>query len=481
VCQLDALRECLARNVPQVLSELPDSLDETYERILRGINKSNRNDVHRLLQCLVVSLRPLRVEELAEVCALDFDNDDEIPKLIPDWRWEDQEQTLQAACSSLISIVNSGDSRVVQFSHFSAKEYLTSPRLAKSRGDVSWCHVSLEPAHTILAKACLGVLLLLDDTVNEGSTGKKFPLARYAAENWVSHAQFDNVSLRIQKGMKDLFNPDKPHFAMWVQLHDIDTALSRSVSIFGMLKTKIGGATLYYAALCGFQDLAEHLIVKHSQDVNRFGGIYRTPLLAALAQGYSQMAESLFQHGADVNRRSPSCLTPLHYASSSCSAYVETMQWLLSHGADPNAESIFDSTPLHMAASWDNCEAARILLDHNADIDAQDSSGETPLSWAVIADSRGAVRLLLSRGADVNVRHKDDSTPLHLASGKRKHEDPKRYRWSIGPSSLEAARTLLNHGADVGAEDNEGRTAFHIASSKGHKDIVKLLLVYGAK
>jgi hypothetical protein len=47
-----------------MLEELPETLDETYERILRDINKANRVHAHRLLQCLTVAIRPLRVAEL---------------------------------------------------------------------------------------------------------------------------------------------------------------------------------------------------------------------------------------------------------------------------------------------------------------------------------------------------------------------------------------------------------------------------------
>ncbi|KAH9955768.1 hypothetical protein BGW80DRAFT_1466823 [Lactifluus volemus] len=116
-CQLETLRECLARNVERVLHGLPKSLDDTYERVLKGIAEENRDDVHRL--------------------TINFNGAEEIPKLNPDWRWEDQEEALQAACSSLIAIVDTGDSRVVQFSHFSVKEFLTSPRLADSSSNVS--------------------------------------------------------------------------------------------------------------------------------------------------------------------------------------------------------------------------------------------------------------------------------------------------------------------------------------------------------
>ncbi|KAH9060283.1 hypothetical protein EDB87DRAFT_624282 [Lactarius vividus] len=206
-CQLDALRHCFPQNLRQFLNELPETLDETYERILRSINKAQKENAHRLLQCLTVAIRPLRVEELAELLAFDFQvsRDGGIPKLKDDWRWDDQEEAVLSTCSSLIAVVPSGRSRVVQFSHFSVKEYLTSHRLARSDGDVSRFHVDLGAAHTILAQACLGTLLQLDEHAGK-SAAEGFPLVEYAAQHWADHAQFEKVSSRIRDGMNDLFD-----------------------------------------------------------------------------------------------------------------------------------------------------------------------------------------------------------------------------------------------------------------------------------
>jgi len=71
-CQLEVLRHCFPPSVRRVLEELPESLDETYERILKEIRKPNQKHTHRLLQCLVVAVRPLRIAELAEVLAVNF-------------------------------------------------------------------------------------------------------------------------------------------------------------------------------------------------------------------------------------------------------------------------------------------------------------------------------------------------------------------------------------------------------------------------
>ncbi|KAH9173577.1 hypothetical protein EDB89DRAFT_706276 [Lactarius sanguifluus] len=109
-CQLEILRHCFPSSVLNILEQLPESLDETYERILKEINRANREHAYRLLQCLTVAVRPLRVEELAEVLAVDFSARG-CPKLNADWRWEDNEEAVLSACSSLVAVVMDGDSQ----------------------------------------------------------------------------------------------------------------------------------------------------------------------------------------------------------------------------------------------------------------------------------------------------------------------------------------------------------------------------------
>jgi hypothetical protein len=401
----------------------------TYERILKEIKKPNKRLAQRVLQCLVVAVRPLRVEELAEVIAVDFDDAEGIPRLKPDWRWEEQELALSSACSSLIAIVEAGDSRVVQFSHFSVKEFLTSPRLATASGEVSNYHIDLAPARTILAQACLGVLLQVQDDV-EGFTPEDHPLSRYAAEHWTTHAQFGEVSSRLQKGMEYLFDANKPHFEVWLTLFDIDTEPNGFATFYWFAPyDKSPAAPLYYAALCGFYDLVEHLISKHPQDVNANGGYYMRPLVAALAGEHFQTADLLRHNGADSDVRGQS-----------------------------------GRNPLHAAAFSGNLEVVRILIECDpADINAGDRLGSTPLHWAsggLHIKAGSVLRLLLEHGADINVQDNDGWTPLHCAS-------------FIGV--LEVARLLLEQGADVEAKGNDGKTALQVAADRGHDEVVELL------
>ncbi len=403
------------------------------------------------MQCLVAATRPLRVAELAEVLAVDFENADGIPRLNAGWRWEDQEQALLFACSSLIVIVRdgkvkasdsdsdsdveAGDSRFVQFSHFSVKEFLTSSRLATTNGEVSRYHIDLEPAHTILAQACLGVLLQIQDDV-EGHIREDHPLARYAAEHWTTHAQFGGVSSRLRKGVECLFDPGKPHFRVWLTIYDIDapTVVGATFSYF-TLGNKSAAAPLYYATLCGFHDLVEDLITRYSQDVNADGGYYMRPLVAALAGEHFQTADLLRQNGADTHIR-----------------------------------GYYESTPLHSAAYKDNLKVVQKLIEYEADIHAEDQDGMTPVHEASCGPhvkSGSVLRFLLERGADVNARNKGGSTPLHMASNNG--------------TVQEVVRLLLEHGADVEAKDNDGTTALQLAAGYGHDKDVKLLREHGAK
>ena len=413
-CQLDLLRHCFPPSVPRILEELPDSLDETYERILREIRKPNQGHAHRLLQCLVVAVRPLRVEELAEVLAFDF-NTGGMPKLNPSWRWEDQEEAVMSACSSLVTIVKDVDARVVQFSHFSVKEFLTADRLAEPIRDVTCYHIRLEDAHTILAQACLGVLLRLDDRVDRDSI-KNFPLALYAAEYWPTHARVEHVSSRIKEGMECLFDADKSHFATWLWIFNEDEG-GDFMSTASPEKPE--AVPLYYAARLGFRDLAEHLIAKHPGHVNARGGYEGTPLHAAAAAGHANILTLLTEHGADVEGQGKDADTPLHRASMT--GKLEAGQFLLDRSADIEARGGSDVTALICAAIGGHVEFARMLLEHGAVVDERGFKGWTALHYAAMHNKIHVARLLLEHGGEVDARDEDGYTPSELGSRYGRH------------------------------------------------------------
>ena len=471
-CQLEALRHCLPPSVGRILEELPETLDETYERVLKEINKANRDHAHRLLQCLTVALRPLRVEELAEVLAIDFDAPIHggIPQSNPNWRWNDQHQAVLSTCSSLIAIVDNGLYQVVQFSHFSVKEFLTSNRLSRSSGDVSRYHIVLEPAHTILAQACLGVLLRLGDHDDEDDV-RGIPLVEYAAQYWIDHAQFGKVSSHIRDAMEYFLDADKPHWTSWSQVQMAD-ALWESFSGWA------GDAPLplYFASLGGFYDLAELIVSKHPEHINARGGQMATPLVAALRGKHFEVAELLYRHGAEVDVPDNIERTPLRVA---CRAEdLDIVGWLLNHGADVNIQNDSHWTPVHSAAESGRLEVLKMLIEHNADIHIRTGSGRSPLHLAanpdINDDQVDIMQVLLDHGADPNARDNDNSTPLHHSSFWQKDGDLMTH------GTVEGTRLLLEHGAIIDAEDDEGRTPLQLALEHDRDDIATCLKEHGA-
>ena len=386
--------------------------------MLKEIVTANQHHAYRLLQCITVASRPLFVEELGEILALDFDGGNEgIPELKEDWRWRDQQEAMLSMCSSLIAIVDDGPYRVVQFSHFSVKEFLTSDRLASSNIDVSHFHILLEPAHTVIVRACFGILLQSDNGAGHAKAKSNSPLIGYAATHWVGHAQFENVSRSVEDGMRRLFDSTQPHFAAWLQLYDIglDCQWDSFIGSHHPRSSDIPPLSpLYYASLCGFRDLAVHLIDQHPQHLNARGGQNLSPLAAALRNKHFGTADILYERGADVGIRGTESRTLLHAAS--IDGFIDIGQWLLARGGEANSQEVNHRTPLHFAVKNERIEFVRMLLRHGIMVNANDEDSCTPLHLASENGCIEIVRLLLLHGADVYARDLRLRTALHLAS-----------------------------------------------------------------
>ena len=466
----------------------------------------NPDQAYRLLQCLTVATRPLRVDELAEVLALDFDGaEDGIPVLNKDWRSGDKQQGVLSMCSSLIVVVDGFfGTRLVQFAHFSVKEFLTSNRLSSLKTDISRFHIRFEPAHTVIAQACLAVLL--QSNCNDRAESVS-PLSRYASLHWVDHAQFGNVSLHLEDGMRRLFDPDKPYFTAWLNSYNLDriwrsfpqadhvnVPIHRPSKLTSSDKAN-AALCLYYAALCGFRDLTKHLIDKYPQHVNARVGLNKSPLGAALCNRHIRVATLLHQHGA-VLRVSYGGRTLLHAASKD--GMLDVAQWLLNVGADANAQQEDRRTPLHLAAANGHLEIVQILLDHNACVNVAASwENRTPLHEASLGGHVSIMRLLIQNGADANTdlrgllrsasllkTRSAETVRLFIQLGvdvnaqDGSHESPLHLASSAG--NVETVQLLIRHGVDVNARDGSDKTPLHLALSKGYENTVQTLIMHGA-
>jgi hypothetical protein len=158
--QLKLLRPMRPRTIQAALQNLPQNLDETYQRILEKISPLNSQEALTTLRWISFATRPIFIEELIEVCALNLDAEPEfdvteryrpgdildlLPGLIT------INPPLKAAETPLYN------THVVTLAHFSVQEYLLGPRIMSS----SASPYSLETVYSnhCIARCCLAYLL----------------------------------------------------------------------------------------------------------------------------------------------------------------------------------------------------------------------------------------------------------------------------------------------------------------------------------
>ncbi|EMD33438.1 hypothetical protein CERSUDRAFT_98545, partial [Gelatoporia subvermispora B] len=319
--------------------------------IFNSLDTPDWEYTHRLFECLAVCARPLRVEELADVLAVDFDTGP-IPRFSTDRRPLDPKGNILSSCSSMIVI--DSQTETVQFAHLSVKEYLVSECLASDvEGNVKRFHIVKEHAHTTLAKVCLAIMLQLDNTSisNHSATchvAPVSPLSAYAAEHFIGHAKVTNVETDIQEAMEWAFDPRKPHYEAWSYLHN------SAVGEWNHSKHLPQRSPLYCVALHSFYKTTEYLLATCAYAVDTVDGFYGTALQATSYRGHLEVVRLLIEHDADVRTEGGYYGTALQAAS--CRGHLEIVRLLIEHGADVRTEGGHYGTALQAASYGEHLE-----------------------------------------------------------------------------------------------------------------------------
>jgi ankyrin repeat domain-containing protein 50 len=527
-CQLDALKKCRRkRDVLKTLEELPESLDETYQRILLNIDKKDQPEVWRALMWLAFSNSPLTVRELAEAVVIDPQS---VPPFDPEERLHDPYNDIMEILGSLITIPelepdsdsiyeskrlfeSKSDSepcgnthshldndcnesqklsRHVGLAHFSVKEYLLSARIMDS--PASKFGITAMESNYFIAECCLLYIFYYDEWVSEeklvGAT-KLLPLLLYACGGWHIHTEalVHDARNQLDPLVFRLFLSETA-FLAWIRIFYMDIKhennpkfIDSKTPLYQASRMGLGRvvqllldkgadpnardlepATALYKTLWNVPVDVFRLLLKNGADINIKCIYLNTALHGATVKDNQAREYILLESGADVESRQASGWTALHQATEK--SYTDIVRLLLENGTDTEVKDQNGWTALHRATDRGYTDIVRLLLENGADTEAKDQNGCTALPQAADKGYTDIVRLLLENGADVKAKDQNGCTALHQAADK---------------GYTDIVRLLLGNGADVKAKDQNGCTALHRAAHYRDKDLVELLLENGAE
>ena len=505
-CQLVYLRRCIPAHIRRALNELPETLDETYARALKEIDKPNWEYAHRLFQCVAAASRPFSVEELAEFLAFDFDAG-QTPEFLADWRPEDPTHTLLSTCSSLLTVfgepIQRSPSETPDNRTPTPIESSVSPSPSRDGvspiipPDLGPVHGSFEiPAqvyqpsvpmndeifippepsysptlgtHSIESSRQRLAAQFAHFSVKEYLTSarlaeEKDTISRFHVSMTAAHTIIAQVCLGVLLHFDENITKEslkKFPLAEYAAKHWMDHALFENVAsnVLDGMKRLFDPSKNHFSVWVWMFD-AEHFWTG-SYRTERPGKASATPLHYAAFINMHDIARFLIvEHSQDVNARSfGEKQTPLHV--SSWRGHVEITRVLLEHGADSEARNEYGYSPLYKATESGHVELVQVLLEYGADANARGYRGCRPLYLASYSGYLAIMRMLLKHGADVKAQDEENETPLHWAREE------------------EVARLLLEHGAGVNAMDIKNRTPLHLASERGFTEVVRVLLEHG--
>ena len=269
-CQIDVLENCLDYpELQRALNSLPDTLDQTYTRILNGIPAGHKEKAIRILQFLAFPERPLLMEEAVEAIAVSLDSN---PRFDPRNRMPEPRE-ISRYCSSLVVVVRRTRSKLdrekkieeLQLAHFSVKEFLQSDRLIN---DLTMNFSEIN-ARASIAKVCLAYLLQFNQEISTESIRDSFPLAMYCAYYWMDHAVIaESSDAVLQQFIKKLFLDYGRQYINCCRLYNHDTQQN---SAFQLREDISIPPALYYASSGGLKT-AVKVLTDSDIDVDAQGG-----------------------------------------------------------------------------------------------------------------------------------------------------------------------------------------------------------------
>lgn len=431
------------------------------------------SELRTILMLLAFSARPMTIQEVAEACAVNL----EMSSFSEDERFSNAYDILEF-CSSLVSLsddvathnspysvyrygTRSPDIRMIQFAHFSVKEYLLSERTQKLIP--TQFHINEALSHSYLTQ--IGLIYLLDFKQGGRVTRRdqeQFPFLLYTVLHWTTHLAHVREEDRaaIEPLLLRLFDPENDtHLLNFLNLYgpqrpSIELALGRTSR-----NAQDFQPPLFYASYYGLLPIVRFLLESLNENPLR-QDILNAALRGAVLGSNAEIVQILLGKGADP--KSPLCGDLLRAAVSS--GNITVVKILVDAGSPICTPDPYHGGALHEACRRGSTEVIQVLINSGFDVYSSCRSSGRPLSSAVMDGQHAAVETLIRNNVDVNIPPEGYYNALNLAC---EH------------TGVETVRLLLDNGATESLK-RPGSTAFAEAAKRGSIEIMQLLLDHGA-
>ncbi|KAH6970524.1 hypothetical protein BKA56DRAFT_678507 [Ilyonectria sp. MPI-CAGE-AT-0026] len=186
ICQLQVLKRIPVESAAlKALEQLPETLDETYERILVGVPLGWAPIVRRAF-CLLTSTPMVHIKELVTFASA-IDSSFEDSMAIEEWEGEPSEEAFLEVMGCLISITP-GLATQVRLAHYTIKEYLGSPRIAQSSACFFYLPTSEAMGESV--RTMLRVVTMTNDGRNDESWRQ---FKDFCEDKWLDLVKMDDT------------------------------------------------------------------------------------------------------------------------------------------------------------------------------------------------------------------------------------------------------------------------------------------------